>query len=303
MRRAALADGAALLTDARVDRILWRGTRAVGVSGRLLDDDGRARRRFEVRAPLVVLAAGARHTHGLLRRSGLRARAIGRGLHTHPNAKCVGIFDERIDPWIGTHQAFHIHHFLSDGILIGYAAVPPGLLAAALPGMGPEHAEWMELYNHMLTAATLVDDETEGRVILGLDRQPYMVQTLGDPDIERLHRGVRLTAELLFAAGARKVLLPFADLPVLAGPGELPKIDARRRVRETIVLMTVHIMGSARMAVDPAHGATDPTGAVHGARGLVVADASVLPSSIGVNPQETIIAVALRNVERWLDAR
>jgi len=299
---AALADGAALLTDARVDRVLWRGTQAVGVSGRLLGDDGRARRRFEVRAPLVVLAAGARHTPALLRRSGLRARAIGRGLHTHPNAKCVGIFDERIDPWIGTHQAFHIHHFLSDGILIGYAAVPPGLLAATLPGMGPEHAEWMELYNHMLTAATLVDDETEGRVIMGLDRQPYMVQTLGDADIERLHRGVRLTAELLFAAGARKVLLPFADLPVLAGPGELPRIDARPRVRETIELMTVHIMGSARMAVDPAHGATDPTGAVHGARGLVVADASVLPSSIGVNPQETIIAVALRNVERWLDA-
>jgi choline dehydrogenase-like flavoprotein len=65
----------------------------------------------------------------------------------------------------------------------------------------------------------------------------------------------------------------------------------------------VHIMGSARMAVDPACGATGPDGAVHGSRGLVVADASVLPSSIGVNPQETIVAVTLRNVERWLDAR
>jgi choline dehydrogenase-like flavoprotein len=256
-----------------------------------------------VRAPLVVLGAGAQHTPGLLRRSGLRARAIGRGLNTHPNAKCVGVFDEQIDPWIGTHQAFHIHHFLSDGILIGYAAVPPGLLAAALPGLGPEHAEWMAQYNHMLTAATLVDDETEGRVVMGLDRQPYMVQTLGAADIERLHRGVRLTAELLFAAGARKVLLPFADLAVLDGPGDLPRIDARPRVRETIELMTVHIMGSARMAVDPARGAADPTGAVHGSRGLVLADASVLPSSIGVNPQETIVAVTLRNVERWLDAR
>jgi choline dehydrogenase-like flavoprotein len=161
----------------------------------------------------------------------------------------------------------------------------------------------MAQYNHMLTAATLVDDETEGRVVMGLDRQPYMMQTLGAADLERLHRGVRLTAELLFAAGARKVLLPFADLAVLDGPGDLHRIDARPRVRETIELMTVHIMGSARMAVDPAHGATDPTGAVHGSRGLVVADASVLPSSIGVNPQETIVAVTLRNVERWLDAR
>jgi len=41
---------------------------------------------------------------------------------------------------------------------------------------------------------------------------------------------------------------------------------------------------------------------VHDTDGLVVADASVLPSSIGVNPQETIIALALRNAERWLEA-
>jgi GMC oxidoreductase len=256
-----------------------------------------------VRAPLVVLAAGARQTPGILRRSRLRARAIGRGLHTHPNAKCVGIFDERIDPWIGTHQAFHIHHFLGDGILIGYAAVPPGLLAAALPGIGAANASIMSLYNHMLTAATLVEDDTEGRVIMGPDGEPYMMQTLGDADLERLHRGVALTAELLFAAGARRVLLPFADLPELEGPHQLRRIATRPRVRETIELMTVHIMGTARMANDPARGGTDGSGAVHGVRGLVVADASALPSSIGVNPQETIVAVALRNAERWLDAR
>ena len=299
----ALARGAALLTHARVDRVLWRGWRAAGVRGRLVDDDGRPRGRFTVHAPLVVLAAGARHTPGILKRSGVGARQIGRGLHTHPNAKCIGIFEERIDPWIGTHQAFHIHHFLDDGILIGYAAVPPGLLAAALPGFGPAHAERMALYNHMLTAATLVEDDSEGRVVLGPDRQPYMVQTLDAGDLERLHRGVRLTAELLFAAGARRVLLPFADLPELAGPGEIHRIDQRPRIRETIELMTVHIMGTARMANDPARGGTDAHGMLHGARGLAIADASALPGSLGVNPQVTIVAMALRNAERWLDAR
>jgi choline dehydrogenase-like flavoprotein len=299
----ALRDGAALLTRARVSRVVWRGTQAVGVRGRFVDDRGRTTGRFTVRARLVVVAAGARHTPGILRRSRLRARTIGRGLHTHPNAKCVGVFAERIDPWIGTHQAFHVHHFLDEGILIGYAAVPPGLLAAAMPGLGPENAEKMALYNHMLTAATLVEDDTEGRIVMGPDREPYMVQTLGDADIERLHRGVSLTAELLFAAGARQVFTPFADLPILHGPGDLARIVARPRVRDTIELMTVHIMGTARMARDAAQGATDASGAVFGVRGLVVADASVLPSSIGVNPQETIVAMTLRNCERWLEAR
>ncbi len=300
----ALAAGAALVTHARVDRVLWKGRRAVGVSGRLVGEDGRPGRRFTAHAArLVVLAAGARHTPGILRRSRLRARPIGRGLHTHPNAKCVGLFAERIDPWIGTHQAFHVHHFRDEGILIGYAAVPPGLLAAAIPGLGAEHAEKMALYNHMLTAATLVEDEGEGRVVMGPDRQPYLVQELAASDIERLHRGVALTAELLFAAGARRVLLPFADLPELASPDELPRIAARPRRRDTIELMTVHIMGTARMATDPARGATDAAGAVHGVEALVVADASVLPTSVGVNPQVSIIAMALRNAERWVERR
>src|SRR5262249_61048765 len=65
----ALAAGAALITDARVERVLWKGTRAVGVRGRFLSAEGRRRGRFEVRAPLVVLAAGARQTPGILRRS------------------------------------------------------------------------------------------------------------------------------------------------------------------------------------------------------------------------------------------
>jgi choline dehydrogenase-like flavoprotein len=299
----ALAAGSTLVTHARVDRVLFQGRRAVGVRGRLLGDDGRPRGRFRARAELVVLAAGARHTPGILKRSWLLARQIGRGLHTHPNAKVVGIFDARLDPWIGTHQAFHVHHFLDEGILIGYAAVPPGLLAAALPGIGEENARWMRQYNHMLTAATLVEDEGEGRVVLGPDRQPQLRFDLSRRDLVTVHRGVALTAELLFAAGARRVLLPFADLPEIAGPDELARVRERPLVPEGVELMTVHIMGSARMAPDRRRGATDASGGVHDVERLVVADASVLPSSIGVNPQETIMAMALRNADRWLEAR
>jgi choline dehydrogenase-like flavoprotein len=297
----ALAKGASLVTRARVKRVLFLGTQAVGVRGDLLGVDGRPCARFQAHAPLVVLAAGARHTPGILKRSRLRARMIGRGLHTHPNAKVVGIMDERIDPWIGTHQAFHIHHFLEERILIGYAAVPPGILAMGMPGIGAAHAELMSQYNHMLTSAALIEDQSEGRVVLGPDRQPYMFFNLGRRDVETVHRGVALTAELLFAAGARRVLLPFADLPSLDSADEIRRIYDRPPTAATMELMTVHIMGTARMAMSQRRGATDAVGAVHDVDGLVVADAAVLPSSIGVNPQETIVAMALRNTDRWID--
>jgi choline dehydrogenase-like flavoprotein len=38
---------------------------------------------------------------------------------------------------------------------------------------------------------------------------------------------------------------------------------------------------------------------VHGVEGLTIADASIIPSSIGVNPMETIVALSLRCAERW----
>jgi choline dehydrogenase-like flavoprotein len=298
----ALASGASLVTRARVDRVLFLGTRAVGVRGKLLGEDGRPGARFQAHAPLVVLAAGARHTPGILKRSWLRARAIGRGLHTHPNAKVVGLMDERIDPWVGAHQAFHIYQFLDEGVLMGYAAVPPGILAMGLPGLGAAHAAQMREYNHMLTAGALIEDQTEGRVVLGPDRQPYMIFNIGRRDVATIHRGVALSAELLFAAGARQVLLPFADLPSLDSVDELRRIHERPLLAGGIELMTVHIMGTARMATDPRQGATGSSGGVHGIEGLVIADASVLPSAIGVNPQVTIVAMALRNADRWIDA-
>jgi choline dehydrogenase-like flavoprotein len=56
------------------------------------------------------------------------------------------------------------------------------------------------------------------------------------------------------------------------------------------------------MASNGERGATDAFGRVFDVRCLYVADASVLPSPIGVNPQETIAALVARDVRRWLEA-
>jgi len=297
----ALQAGARLVTNARVDRVLFSRGRAAGVRGRFVDEFGRAYGRFVVSARLVVLAAGASQTPGILKRSLLRGRMIGRGLHTHPNAKVVGIFDEPLDQWKGAHQAHQVHEFLDEGIMISYAGVPPGLLGMRLSGMGREHGEQMRLYNHMLAAACLIEDVGEGRVHLGPDLRPWMSFRLDDRDVENVHRGVALAAGQMFAAGAKKVLLPFAQLPEIDHPGELAKIEARKQLRSDIELMTVHIMSSCRMRKSASLGATDEAGRLHDVGGVVIADASAIPSPVGVNPMESIVALALRNTDRWLD--
>jgi choline dehydrogenase-like flavoprotein len=303
-----LEAGTHLLTYAKVTRVIFRGSRAVGVRGHFVDERGRRKTaggvklgEFEIFADLVVLAAGARHSPGILMRSGVWGGQVGKGLHTHPNAKVVGVFPERVNPWIGAHQAHQIHQFLDEGILLAYAGVPPGILATGIPGFGREHGERMALYNYMMTAGCLIEDTGVGRVGLGPDLEPWMSFRLSGRDVETIHRGVRKAAEQMFAAGAKAVLLPFGDLAELKSADELRKIDARPRKRHNIELMTVHIMSSARMSRDQRTGVVDAWGRVHGLEGLAIADASIIPSSIGVNPMETIVALSLRCAERWAD--
>lgn len=64
--------------------------------------------------------------------------------------------------------------------------------------------------------------------------------------------------------------------------------------------VTVHSQGGCRMSDTAETGVTDPDGRVHGCEGLYVLDGSVLPAPVGVNPSATILAIAERNIERFL---
>ena len=63
----------------------------------------------------------------------------------------------------------------------------------------------------------------------------------------------------------------------------------------------MHMMGTARMGVERDRAVTDDFGLVHDADGLVVSDASLFPTPIGVNPMETIMALATRTAAHILD--
>jgi cholesterol oxidase len=65
--------------------------------------------------------------------------------------------------------------------------------------------------------------------------------------------------------------------------------------------ITVHAQGGCAMSDDPG-SVTDPNGEVRGAPGVFVMDASLFPSPVGVNPSATILAVAERNLERFIRA-
>jgi choline dehydrogenase-like flavoprotein len=316
----ALAAGARLMTDCRVDRIVALDGPRFVVEGHLVRPGGRRGPSVRVRARVVVVAGGAVQTPALLARSGLARSGLGRSglgrsgvrrgsgplgrnLAMHPNAMLTAFFDEDVTGWHGVHQAFQIREFTSEGILITANNLQPAMLAATLRPHGRELAELMAGYNHIVTAGPLIEDTGRGQVrnVPGLGAQ--VSYRLAERDAARVVRGVRLTAQAMFAAGARRIVLPFTGAPDVHDPGELDRLLDRPVPRQALELFSIHLMGTARMNEDPRRGVVDSFGAVHGVPGLFVADASLFPSPLGINPMETVIALALRNARRLVEQR
>ena len=294
----ALHYGTRIYADVRVDAITRHGKRATGVIGTVRGTS----HRITVRAKLVVSACGAIHTPALLARSGFKSPSgyLGRNLSMHPNVKVVAIFDESVANWKGAHQAFQVREFQDQGLVFAAVGMPPSVLAMSFPHRGQQLGTLMDQYDHMLLAGMLCEDTATGRVRT-IDGKPQAFYQLAEADAANLKRGVSLLSELLFAAGAKRILLPFHGAPDLYGPD-----DARRLLDQHIPakgweVVTVHMMGTARMGNDRTRDVTDGFGLVHDADRLMVADASLFPTPIGVNPMETIMALATRNAGFVID--
>ncbi|MFQ5409330.1 MAG: GMC family oxidoreductase, partial [Anaerolineales bacterium] len=97
-----------------------------------------------------------------------------------------------------------------------------------------------------------------------------------------------------FAGGAREVYPGLPGLSVLRSAAEVEYVTSGRWRASDLKLSAYHPMGTCRMGADPRASVTDGWGRVHGAPGLYVADASLMPGSTAVNPQITIMALATR---------
>jgi hypothetical protein len=153
-----------------------------------------------------------------------------------------------------------VREFLDEGLLLTATNLTPPMLAGILPAYGAELGELMADYNRIVTAGPLVSDTGTGRIRSLPGLGPQVFYQLTDYDAERLARGVELTAEALFEAGARRVLLPVDGAPVVRGPDELRRLLARPVPKRSLQLFSIHLMGTARMSEDPRRGVTGSFG-------------------------------------------
>jgi choline dehydrogenase-like flavoprotein len=226
--------------------------------------------RLTVDAPRVVVAAGAIHTPALLARSGLGNDNLGRHLSLHPATAAFAVMDEVVDMARGVPQSYFVDEFARDGIMLEGIAGPPDYVAMGLPVVGERHRELMTGYRNLAQFGLMISDDSRGRV-RSLGGRPVVRYDLSDTDAAKVRTGLDRLEELFRAAGAKEVLRP-----------------------QDLKLMAFHPLGTARMDARPSHGVLDANGRVHGADGVYVCDGSAVPSSLGVNPQITIMTLATR---------
>jgi len=291
---AAVAAGATIVPDCRVDRLVRKGNRIVGVRCVRRRPDG-TDEAVTVRAQHVFVCGGAIQTPALLQRSGIR-RNIGSGLKLHPTIRVAARFLHPVD-----HADVPMHRIseFGPGLEIGGSASRRSHVAMALSESTAEYAEAMADWENVAVYYAATHDGV-GRVttLPGL-RSPLVTYHLTEADMSRLARGLILLGEALIAAGATELYPSMTGAPVVRRREELVRWwDVVTRARSN--LMTIHMTSSVRIGEDRGRTGADSFGRIWDVENLRVNDASLLPDAPGVNPQGTIMTVALRNADHFL---
>lgn len=291
----ARAQGAVVQADVKVHAVRIEGDRAAGIVGRVHHPDTHeVLGTLTVRAPHVVVCAGGIGTPRLLHHAGLAERlgpAVGAHLHVHPGNAVLGICDHPVRMWSGATQGAYFEHPDLPGVLPHTLTAPPGALMLLLGRVGHEAKSMLPLMQYLCGCVVMVSDQGEGWVGATASGRSRIGYTFAPDDVDRIKAGMVETARVLLAGGARQVLAP------VHGVGTHDAVDTfeaalRDRTLHDFALYASHPMGSCRMGADPRDSVVGPSGEAHGLKGLFVADSSVFPSSLGVNPQLTTMVMA-----------
>ncbi|MFO0725462.1 MAG: GMC family oxidoreductase [Myxococcota bacterium] len=289
--------GAVVYADAKVERIKIEGGRARGVEAILRDiETDEAVGSIDVSADAVILSAGSVRTPLLLQRQSLAngSDQVGRNLEIHPAVGTYGFVTEDINSWDGVPQAYAVFLDRKEGILLQAYNANPEVFFGTMPWSGPEGMAKMKRLKNLAMCGGIVSDRPSGRVEPGRGSKAKVTYKLGDLERRKLLRALRGITSILFAAGATEVYSG-------VGAGEVwakNEAEAHAELHDDVPEQAMHVyashpMGTCRMGVDAKQSVVNARGETHDVPGLYIADASIFPSSLGVNPQMTVMALAI----------
>ncbi len=290
----ATSSGARIQAEVQIDSILIENNRAVGVTGTAVHPEtGERGGRLTVRARHVVISGGAIGTPRLLWSSGVAERLgphCGEHLQVHPGSTIIARCDFPVEMWKGATQGAYFHHKDLPGVLPHTFNAPPEACLVAAGFVGDRFQEGLALLPNLCGMLLMVSDKGGGRVRAFSDGRADIVYNFADEDVQRIKDGLVVVARVLQAGGAKELYVPIHGVGTTQTPEEL-EVRLRDRSIRDFTLYAAHPMGTCRMGSSIDDGVIDASGQAHGLPGLWISDASVFPSSLGVNPQLSTMAL------------
>jgi choline dehydrogenase-like flavoprotein len=301
----AVEAGARVLYRARVDKLDTLAGEVTSASATLLDEAGYSPtgKKATIRAKTFVLSGGAINGPGLLLRSGITsAGRVGERTFLHPVVVSLGRYDEPIEPWKGAPQSAASHHFAKRGDDVGvfFEAMPsyPGLSSVVVQDFGAAHYEGMRaLANTTIHVALTIDGFHAGTPGGTVKLRESGAPVLDYPITPALWEGLRFAqkklAEIQLASGAKWAETGHDPPFLVSKNSDLDRIDAQRWEPGSVGVGTAHQMGGCAMGDDPKKAVVRSEDLRHHVlKNLYVMDGSVFPTSLGVNPQESIYGLS-----------
>ncbi|KAI8378838.1 hypothetical protein EDC96DRAFT_493371 [Choanephora cucurbitarum] len=309
--RDALNHGAQFLDRTKVNRVVIKNGKAVGVECQVRD----AEDNVFISAKRVIASCGTLRTPLLLQSSGLKNPNIGQNIRLQPATMCIAYFDEPIMQQSEGHLissiSFAPENWNGDyyGSKIEDVGMIPGLLSSRLPWYSSAHHKDLMLRHKtsILSIILVRDKDSNGQLLYDPKSDtPIIDYKISSHDEKSFVVGIETNMKIFVAAGARELYSPQPNVePFIFGKEEEISVSNPRFIRwlETIRkagVMTIttpiaaaHHISSCRMGIDPKTSATKPNGETWDVKNLYVADASIIPTAIGVNPMVTIEATSL----------
>lgn len=258
-----------------------------------------------IHAKAIVVCGGAVNSAALLLRSGLGKRlpVLGRYFTCHPALTLIAQHARPITNFYGFPKTYYCDDFeRSDHFILETCMYFPFTTAKNIAAFGPEHSVFLEDFRRLQMILVLAGDPAlrDNRIAVDRDGEPRVHYSFADSVRKGLTKAQQVSARIFFAAGAQRVHLPGAALPVLE-----PRHEAGLETLVTeadfklgkIPISAAHMMGGCRMGRGAGDSVTDSWGRVHGIPWLFCADSGLFPKSSEVNPYLTVMALADRVAE------
>jgi choline dehydrogenase-like flavoprotein len=246
-----------------------------------------------VRARTVVLSAGALASSVLLQRSGIGGPLVGTQLAFNVGSPLTADFEEPLH----SERGLQISHYLEPPGNRGFALEtwfnPVVFQSLVMPGWFERHSANMARYPHMTCVGTVVGSRGNAKVRKPLFGDGFSLSYAPAPDdFARQVEALKLAGRIMLAAGARRVMPLTFDYHEFTNEAELDQLERLVSDDSQLWLSSAHPQGGNNVNRDRARGVVDESFRVHGFENLHVCDASVFPTSITVNPQLTVMALA-----------